>query len=238
MRRVDSSVAVELRGFRFVVRRTILSGQETVLNWEGPGPLVVDRSPQLFFFVNDFLHGDWSFLSRLSEEERRALLREANFYGIERLENLLTQWRWLSEHCGAAVSEERGRGFAKSTTSGWDCCVRGEAGMKTHLWRVRICNQKCMVGISRKSICSSDHWQNSEAVVLSCSENAVRGAGEPGHAFESPVQPGEVVTVSLDYGKLQFGRGEDVWSEAVLVGEGEWYPYAAVYAKGGRIELV
>jgi hypothetical protein len=231
-------MVVELRGFRFSLRKTALAELQGPLNWDGDAPLSINRSPQLFLFINDFLNGDVSFLTRLSDAERAALLAEANFYGIERLENLLTPWRWQVERCLCARAEQSGKAVVKTTTSGWDCCVRGDSPMRMHSWRVLVCNQKTMIGISRKFVCSSDHWQNAEAIVLSCAEDLVRGVGEPKDAFGTPVQPGETVTLSLDYGKLRFGRGEEQWSEAVQVGEGEWYPYIAIHTKGGRIELL
>jgi hypothetical protein len=221
--------------------------------WEdqiGPdGAYFINRSGTLFHLIVDFLR-DGGLEVDLSELDHAALCREADFYQLKELVEVLRpsvsvdNWTWTETPNGVLSND--GLTLTTSTTDNL-AASRGTIGWThgVHEWVVRIDKRVgSAFGVSLENI-DLNGGNGEKRYALDCHDGYVRGPNSYEALYLTNVPHGglpvgSLISVRLDMDKktLTFGlNGKWIDKPAITgVAPNMWYPYVAL--KKGAVSIV
>jgi hypothetical protein len=205
------------------------------------GAYFINRDFDQFHHIVSFLRNGCLDVS-LSEDDHRALCREADFYQLNELVDVLKpsvsvdDWTWtetpkgLLSNGGLTLTGKKGDRAALCGTIGWTHSV--------HEWVVRNdAGNFIFVGISLENIDPND-WNSEISYRLDCYNGIVYGPNNYNQSYLTEVQlsglpDGSLISVRLDMDMktLTFGSNGK-WNDKPAITDipsNTWYPYVAMH---------
>jgi hypothetical protein len=143
------------------------------LQKEEDGSIFIDRDPFVFRHILNFLRGDEPLINLLTPMEKEMLKRDADFYQINKLVDLLNNKIATSIAFGRATSNAiiNGKTLTTSTSNGWANVIASSAIKGKQYWAVRV-NSHCGAGHVRLGI--ADQLLNTNEYLGSNNNNKVQ----------------------------------------------------------------
>jgi len=175
------------------------------------GSYFIDKNPQVFHIILDYLRGEELDLE-LTPSEKRALLRDAQFYQLPDLVAILkpldppkesnTLWELTPSPNGTLSNNNRT--FQKIGSVDWECNVLGSVGWSSgvHQWSVVLGNHlsEVTIGVSPNTTNRGGRNHYSKGFSLYCTKGTLYGQdGSFNRAYCQPyTTAGTRITVKLD----------------------------------------
>jgi len=190
------------------------------------GCYFIDRSPRVFDHIIDYLRGEQNELELISSEKKALLIREAKFYQLPQLVDILEplakptvkeQWEFKPSPYGTLSNLNRT--FTKNRAGNvWDCNVMGSIGWSSgvHEWTV-ILGENCllvMIGIATNDTNPTGNNYNSRGFYLHTSDGTLYGQNGTicSSYINTRLNVKQIISVSLDMDSKTLTFGVDrVW---------------------------
>eukprot|EP01125_Pyxidicula_operculata_P002677 TRINITY_DN12523_c0_g1_i1.p1 TRINITY_DN12523_c0_g1~~TRINITY_DN12523_c0_g1_i1.p1 ORF type:complete len:303 (+),score=35.94 TRINITY_DN12523_c0_g1_i1:50-958(+) len=242
-------VTLNIGGTKFTTyKETLLCEKDTYFtamlssdNWlpDDDGEYFIDRDPQCFMVILNYLRtGKWD-TRRLSEHDMDIFREDLEYYQIKNSPPGFRPWVFDATNSNKSIVLSDDRKLAWSVTDGTYQSILGTTGFRQgiHTWKAKVGEvaQWHAAGICKKEDAQKTgftddykHW-----IGFSISDQKHRMEGR-----NSVYKGGEVFTFTLNFEKLSFTISGPLTSLQATITKDEYYPIFLVYNKKNSWELI